>query len=129
MPEINLHNSQLSEVTAVIRATLLAREGDLAGAGALLLPLLNTPNIRTDVLDLTAKVFAQQGKMEQAQAMWGQALQHEPNNPHFQRAYQLCAPKEKTVKSQHLSFHFREIHIVLALVIVSMVLLAIDIIA
>ena len=85
--------SQLLESVLLAKAAFSARGGKLNEAEVILLPLANKPNPRTGTLDLLAKVYAQQGKTEEARALWLRALQEEPSNGHFLRALlQLCKP-------------------------------------
>ena len=48
-------------------------------------------NARIEVIDLLAKVYAQQGKIDQAQTLWLKALQQDPHNIHFLSALRMCA--------------------------------------
>jgi len=92
----NTPQSQLLESVTVALAALLARKGELKQAEALLLPLANEPKSQIDTLDLLAKVYAQQGKMEEARTLWLRALQKEPSNTHFLRALLNCANVQYT---------------------------------
>ena len=83
--------SQLLELVTLALAAFLARKGELRQAEVLLLPLANEPKSQIDTLDLLAKVYAQQGKIEEARALWLRALQKEPSNTHFLRALLNCA--------------------------------------
>ena len=83
--------SQMLESVLLARAALLSREGKLQEAELIVLPLANKANSRIDALDLLAKVYAQQGKIEEAQTLWLRALQREPSNKHFLRALLCCA--------------------------------------
>ena len=87
----NTPQSQLLESVTVALAAILARKGELKQAEALLLPLANEPKSQIDTLDLLAKAYAQQGKMEEARVLWLRALQKEPSNTHFLRALLKCA--------------------------------------
>lgn len=82
---------QLKVSTILEGAALLARKGDLSRAAYLLAPLSDDANSRIETLDLLAKIYAQQGKIAQAQALWLKALQREPSNLHFLAALRLCA--------------------------------------
>ena len=75
----------------LVRAGALARRGNLAEAEDLLKTLPDGDSTRIEVIDLMAKVYAQQGKIDQAQALWLQALQRYPSNTHFLSALRLCA--------------------------------------
>lgn len=75
----------------LVRAGRLARRGSLLDAEDLLKTVSAGDNTRMEVLDLLAKVYAQQGKIDQAQALWLKALQQNPSNNHFLSALRLCA--------------------------------------
>jgi len=81
----------LSQSVALSRAALLARRGRLARAEALLLPLAADPQAPAAALDLLARVYAQQGRLEQAQAMWVRAVEKAPADPRYRAALDLCA--------------------------------------
>ena len=92
----NTPQSQLLESVTFALAAFLARKGELRQAEVLLLPLANEPKSQIDTLDLLAKVYAQQGKIEEARALWLRALQREPSNTHFLRALLNCADAQPT---------------------------------
>jgi len=92
----NTPQSQLLESATLALAAFLARKGELRQAEVLLLPLANEPKSQIDTLDLLAKVYAQQGKIEEARALWLRALQKEPSNTHFLRALLNCADAQPT---------------------------------
>ena len=98
----------------LIRARTLARSGDLPQADSLLKTLSDTDSSRIEVIDLLAKVYAQQGKIDQARALWLQALQREPSNIHFLSALTLCAYHKKS-KLEH--FVLRYLWLLLAVVL------------
>jgi tetratricopeptide (TPR) repeat protein len=81
--------SLLESVTIALAASL-ARKGRFKEAEDLLSPLIVDLGSRTDALDLLAKVYAQQGKIEKAQHLWQQALKHDPDNRLFQEALEDC---------------------------------------
>lgn len=81
--------SLLESVTIVLAASS-ARKGRFKEAEDLLSPLIVDSGSRTDALDLLAKVYAQQGKIEEAQHLWQQALINDPDNRLFQEALQDC---------------------------------------
>lgn len=87
--------SQLLESVALARAALLARNGKLNQAESLLLPIVRRSPSKTSVLDLLAKVYAQQGRTEEARTLWLHASQTEPSNIHFLRALIRCARSMK----------------------------------
>ena len=91
-------NSRLLESVILARAAFLARKGELKQAENVLLPLVNKSKARIHAVDLLAKVYAQQGKIEEARALWLRALQEEPSNTHFLRALlQLCKSSRRRV--------------------------------
>lgn len=81
---------QLSEPLITFQATLLAREGNFKQAEDLLLPFASTSQSLIGTLDLLAKVYAQQGKIEEARELWLVAAQKEPSDKHFLRAVSHC---------------------------------------
>jgi predicted Zn-dependent protease len=83
---VDASESGLIQSTALAWAAVLARKGKLIQAENLLLPIASQPQAGTSVMDLLAKVYIQQKKIEKAQALWLKALQLEPNNTHFLRA-------------------------------------------
>lgn len=87
--------SQLVESVTLARAALLARKGKLEQAETLLLPLANQPQSGTNTIDLLAKIYAQQGKIEEARVQWLRALEMEPTNTHFLRALLRCAELQR----------------------------------
>jgi len=86
---------QAMTIDILVRAGALARRGNLDEAENLLKTLPESDSRRIEVIDLTAKVYAQQGKIDQAQAMWLQALQRYPSNVHFLSALRLCVYLKK----------------------------------
>ena len=86
-------NTMLATIT---QATSFARKGDRAQATNLLKPLYDNNNLPIEIIDLLAKIYAQQGKIEQAQALWLRALQLEPSNLHILSALRMCAFYKKT---------------------------------
>jgi predicted Zn-dependent protease len=87
--------SRLLETIALARAVLLARRGHLKQAEKVLLDLPPQSSSNTSVLDLLAKVYAQQNQMKEAQEIWLRAAQIEPSNIHFYRALIQCAKSVK----------------------------------
>jgi len=80
----------------LIHAGALAQRGDLLQAEDLLKTLSESDSSRIEVIDLLAKIYAQQGKIDQAQALWLKALQRDPSNIHFLSALRLCACHKKS---------------------------------
>ncbi len=79
----------LESVTLALAASL-ARKGRFKEAEDMLLPLIADSESQDDALDLLAKVCAQQGKIEEAQHLWQQALRNDPGNRHVQEALEDC---------------------------------------
>ena len=101
-PSINQgDSSHENEMLATITlAASLARKGDLVQATNLLEPLHDNNNLPIEIIDLLAKIYAQQGKIEQAQLLWLRALELEPSNLHFLSALRMCAYYKKS-KYEH----------------------------
>ena len=96
-------SSQTIVTDILVRAGSLARRGNFPEAENLLSTLSDADSRRIEVLDLLAKVYAQQGKIDQAQSMWLQALQRYPSNTHFLSALRLCACYNKSRFEQFVS--------------------------
>jgi len=88
--------SQAMVTDILIHAGALARRGDLLKAEDLLKTLSDSDSSRIEVIDLLARIYAQQGKIDQAQALWLKALQRDPSNIHFLSALRLCACLKKS---------------------------------
>lgn len=103
------HDSQStihSDLTNILqRAAVLARKEDLSQAENLLTPLIEGNTSRIEAMDLLAKIYAQQGRINQAQALWLKASQREPSNLHFLAALRLCAYYEKPRIQQFVLLH------------------------
>jgi len=82
-------------INVLQRAAILARKGKLSQAENILTPLTESKIPILEAMDLLAKIYAQQGKIDQAQALWVKALQMEPSNLHFLAALWLCAQYKK----------------------------------
>jgi tetratricopeptide (TPR) repeat protein len=95
--------SQTMVTDILVRAGRLARRGNLLEAENLLKTLPDADSTRIEVVDLLAKVYAQQGKIDKAQAMWLEALQRDPSNTHFLSALRLCAFYSKSRFEQFVS--------------------------
>jgi flagellar motor protein MotB len=67
-------------------AAELARSGNFVAAEAILQELLLSANPPTPVLDLQARICAQQGCLHDASEFWRRALQKEPANAAYQAA-------------------------------------------
>lgn len=68
------------DTVVVSQATRLAREGRLGDAEQLLAGRGLVPDASAVVLDLLAKVYAQQGRLAEARGLWTRALQADPSN-------------------------------------------------
>jgi predicted Zn-dependent protease len=95
----NIADSQMEETVALTWAATLARKGKLPQAEALLRPFANKAQATPDVLDMLAKIYAQQMKIEEARNLWLRAVQLDPDNTHFYRALIRCADLLKHGKS------------------------------
>lgn len=80
----NTDASQAGQTLAT--AANLARRGQYAEAETLLASLPADGPMATPILDLKAKVFAQQGRYVEAEACWMEAIRQSPGNPAYQAA-------------------------------------------
>ena len=126
-PESSAQDSSSSSQQMVLdilkRAALLARKGEYVEAENLLEPLCNSDNLRIEIIDLLAKIYVQQDKIEQAQALWLKALQNDPSNIHLLSALRICAYYTKS-RSEH--FILQHLWLLISIVlwfIVSMILI------
>jgi tetratricopeptide (TPR) repeat protein len=69
------------DTVAFWQGARLAREGRLADAEQLLSGRARAADASAAVLDLLAKVHAQQGRLAEAGKLWARALQADPDNP------------------------------------------------
>jgi type VI secretion system protein ImpK len=77
---------------ALAQAARLARRGEYPPAEALLGEAARaTSGPRADILDLRARIHAQQGHMAEAEALWREALSLDPGNSDFQAALSAVA--------------------------------------
>lgn len=81
---------QLLEVLVGAQAAEWARQGQWQHAEAFLRPLAYQPKASPFVLDLLAKVLAQQGRLDEAKALWHRASITQPDNEAFRRAIARC---------------------------------------
>ena len=88
-------SSQTVQPVTLALAAVLSRKGELRQAENLLIPLADDPDAQPSTLDLLAKIYAQQGNIDDAQALWLRALQKEPSNTHFLAALQTCADVQR----------------------------------
>ncbi len=108
-PQSDAHDNQSATNSDLInilqRAAVLARKGELSQAEILLTPLIESNTPRIETMDLLAKIYAQQGRIDQAQALWLKASQQEPSNLHFLTALRLCAYYKKPRIQQFVLLH------------------------
>ena len=77
---------------ALAQAARLARRGQYRPAEALLVEAaLAAPGPRADILDLRARMHAQQGRRSEAEALWREALSLDPGNADIQAALATLA--------------------------------------
>lgn len=69
------------DTVVLSQATRLARDGRLAEAEQLLAGRAHSPDAPAVVLDLLAKLHAQQGRLSEARELWTRALRADPGNP------------------------------------------------
>lgn len=82
--------SKLLELATVARAKHLARKGKLKQAELLLVPLSKKQEPPLDVLDLLARIYAQQGKVAEARSIWLGLLEQNPSDRHILQALIDC---------------------------------------
>lgn len=115
---------KLLQDISLSQAVSLAREGELSRAEELALSLIRESGIQVSTGELLAKVLAQQGKLIQAQNIWKQLMQLEPDNKRFLSALSECeyllAAQGKTQFWNHAK---KIILIVNLVIIVSLILL------
>ena len=126
-PESSAQDGSSSSQQVVLdilkRDALLARKGEYVEAENLLEPLCNNDNLRIEAIDLLAKVYAQQGKINQAQALWLKALQRDPSNIHFLSALRMCAYYKKSRFEHFILQHLWLLISIVLWFIVSMILI------
>jgi predicted Zn-dependent protease len=83
--------NQLVDSVVLDRVITLARRGELKQAEEILTPFAQKADAPTYILDLMAKIYAQQKRIKEAQALWLKALNTEPSNRHFLKALLRCA--------------------------------------
>ena len=78
-------------------ATELARSGLYENAETLIRQTLQTATaLRPDLLELLAKVYAQQGRYLDAESVWNDALSLSPRNPSYMEGLQAIARERRT---------------------------------
>jgi len=118
----SISTPQATVTDILIHAGALARRGDLLQAEDLLRTLSDSDSSRIEVIDLLAKIYAQQGKIDQAQALWLEALQRDPSNIHFLSALRVCAYYKRS-KLEH--FVLRYLWLLVAVVLWFLVSMAV----
>gem|GEM_PF-2045460 len=81
---------QALEILMVAQAAEWARQGNLNHAEAFLRPLAQQLEASPYILDLLAKVLAQQGRFKEAKELWQRASAIQPDNENFLRAITWC---------------------------------------
>lgn len=79
----------------LLQAARLARRGRYDAAVAMLGPLPADSPLRPSILDLKAKILAQQGRYFEAEACWREALTLAPGNQAFQQALAVIAEERR----------------------------------
>ena len=118
----SISTPQATVTDILIHAGDLARRGDLLQAENLMGTLSETDSSRIEVIDLLAKIYAQQGKIDQAQALWLKALQRDPYNIHFLSALRSCACLKK---SRFEQFVLRYLWLLIAVVLWFLIVMAV----
>lgn len=80
---------------AIALAAKQARLGRYAEAERLLGRIAPVRGADTAVLDLKARILAQQGRYVEAERCWMEALTREPGNPHFRHALDVIARRRR----------------------------------
>lgn len=83
-------NSKDELVEVLKKASRLARDGEVSQAQAILIPVVEKSQ-KFETLNLLAKIYAQQGNLDDAQDLWIKALQLNPSNLHVLKALKSCA--------------------------------------
>jgi flagellar motor protein MotB len=65
------------------KATALARAGQLEQAHNFVLDMIGEKDFTPSILDLLARIYAQQGKLNDAEICWMKASELDPNNPTY----------------------------------------------
>lgn len=79
----------------LLRATRLGRRGQYGIAATMLEALPIHSPLRPSVLDLKAKILAQQGRFLEAEACWREALALAPNHEGFRQALAAIAEERR----------------------------------
>jgi tetratricopeptide (TPR) repeat protein len=82
--------SEFAETIISAQAAMIANEGDLRKAEALLLPFMSKGSVSANTIDLLAKVCVQQDKFKEAKNLWMRALQLDPDNHDYKKAISYC---------------------------------------
>jgi type VI secretion system protein ImpK len=79
----------------LLQVARLARRGRYDAAVAMLAPLPADSPLRPSILDLKAKIFAQQGRYWEAEGCWREALTLAPDTQAFQQALAVIAEERR----------------------------------
>jgi nucleoid-associated protein YgaU len=82
--------SGLISTIVLDQATELARDGRLAEAEELVRPIADGPSASASVLDLLARICAQQGKIDEAALIWQRLLRESPSHPGALQGLRSC---------------------------------------
>lgn len=85
-PFLDGEATRLLDEFAVSQAAELARNGAYDRAESILRPAIERPVASAAALDLQARIFAQQGRMGEAEILWRKVLEREPGNAMCQAA-------------------------------------------
>jgi len=88
--ELSAAIRQALETLMMAQAAEWARQGNLNHVEAFLRPLAQQPEASPYILDLLAKVLAQQGRFKEAKELWQRASIIQPDNENFLRAITRC---------------------------------------
>jgi len=80
----------------ISRAALLARSGRLNQAMELISPMVYGKCMNRGAVELLAKIYAQQGRVDDAIRLWKNALEIDPGNPDYSRAIKRCLHFKKS---------------------------------
>lgn len=91
------HSSALLRQTVLSRAADLARFGRYSQAESLIMDIIqeDDPDIKPSVLDLLARIRAQQGRISEAESLWLKASKLAPSNEAYRDALERIADMQK----------------------------------
>ena len=91
----NMQSEERDLLSIINQASESALHGNYLQAEGLLKPLIEKGNCRMEVLDLMARIYAQQGKYQEAQKLWLLLIEKDPSNLHFISALKMCAIQQR----------------------------------